>query len=241
MDFVRSDEDAAPPRYMAGMGDLTTAGQLLAGIGLALFHRERTGQGQLVDACLLRSAMYVQGCALTMSSVVQNKSGIKGSPLKFARADRTGVTNPAMNSYKTKDGRYLMLMGVETMRHMPGILKALGLPHLEPELTNFPKNRKDLIREMDVAFATRTEAEWVAIFEESDVWYTSVGRMEDMLHDEQANACRAFVEVPGMGSKIMSSPILFSGGRDTPVERAPLLGAHTEQVLASLPSRRSKL
>ena len=45
---------------MAGMGDLTTAAQLLAGIAVALLHKEKTGKGQLVDACLLRSAMYVQ-------------------------------------------------------------------------------------------------------------------------------------------------------------------------------------
>ena len=35
---------------------------------------------------------------------------------------------------------------------------------------------------------------------------------KDMLNDEQAVACRAFVNVPGMDSKLLSSPILFSGG-----------------------------
>lgn len=78
MDFVRSDENAPPPRYLAGMGDLTTASQLVAGIAVALLHQHKTGQGQLVDCCLLRSAMYVQGCALTMASVAQTKSGRPG-------------------------------------------------------------------------------------------------------------------------------------------------------------------
>ena len=61
--------------------------------------------------------------------------------------------------------------------------------------------------------------------------------MEDMLDDEQAIACRAFVEVPGVPSKLVSSPVLFSGGVHTPVRRAPTLGEHTEEVLAPLRSK----
>jgi len=240
MDFVRSDENAPPPRYQSGLGDLTTASQLLAGIGLALFHRERTGEGQLVDACLLRSAMYVQGCSLTMASVAQTNTGRKGfNPERVSpvRADRTGVYNPAMNNYKTKDGRYIMLVGVEMGRHLPGILKALGLEYLLSELKDFPKNTSMFIAEMDKAFAQKTEAEWIDVLDTAGVWYTRVAKLEDMLDDEQANACRAFVEVPGMKSKLLSSPILFSAGRDAPIQRAPTLGQHTEEVLAQLQSK----
>lgn len=240
MDFVRSDEEAGPPRYMAGMGDLTTAAQLLAGIAVALLHKEKTGKGQLVDACLLRSAMYVQGSALTMASAAQTKSGRKGfNPDKLSptRADRSGVFNPAMNNYKTKDGRLLMLVGVEMMRHLPGILKAVGLDRLIAELQDYPKNRKMLIGELDKAFAQKTEAEWIETLDRAGVWYTRVAKMEDMLDDEQAIACRAFVEVPGVPSKLVSSPVLFSGGVHTPVRRAPTLGEHTEEVLAPLRSK----
>eukprot|EP00928_Gymnodinium_smaydae_P048041 TRINITY_DN32091_c0_g1_i1.p1 TRINITY_DN32091_c0_g1~~TRINITY_DN32091_c0_g1_i1.p1 ORF type:complete len:390 (+),score=58.66 TRINITY_DN32091_c0_g1_i1:55-1224(+) len=240
MDFVRSSEDAPPPRYQSGLGDMTTASQLLAGIGIALFHKERTGKGQLVDVCLLRSAMYVQGCALTMASAVQANTGSKGfNPAKPSplRADRTGVFNPAMNNYRTKDGQYLMLVGVEMMRHLPGILEALGIPHLIKEIKGFPANKAMFVAEMDKAFAQKTEAEWVDIFDKADVWYTRVRKLEDMLHDEQANACRSFVEVPGMKSKLIASPIVFGAGSDVPKERAPVLGANTEEILAPLRSK----
>lgn len=243
MDFVRSAEDAPPPRYQSGLGDLTTASQLLAGIGIALFHKERTGQGQLVDVCLLRSALYVQGSSLTMAAAAQAKLP-PGAPKGYnpdrpspIRADRTGVFNPAMNNYKTKDGRLLMLVGVEMGRHLPGILKALNLAHLVAEMKHFPKNTKMFIAEMDKAFAQKTEAEWIDVLDKAGVWYTRVTKLEDMIYDEQANACRAFVEVPGMASKIMASPIVFGGGNDVPVARAPRLGAHTEEVLAPLRSK----
>jgi len=243
MDFVRSDEDAPPPRYMAGMGDLTTSTQLLAGIMVGLYHKERTGKGQLVDACLLRSAMFVQGSMLTMASVAQTKAGRKGfNPDKISptRANRNAVYNPANNSYQTKDGRFLMLMGVEMMRHLPKILPALGLPHLMSEIKDMmtsTKKRMAMIAAMDAAMATKTEAEWIPIFDAADVWYTRINKMEDMLNDEQAVACRAFVNVPGMDSKLLSSPILFSGGVDAPVARAPVLGANTEEILGPLRSK----
>lgn len=240
MDFVRSSESSAPPRYQPGLGDLTTAAQLLAGIGIALFHKARTGRGQLVDACLLRSAMYVQGCSLASASAAQAKTGSKGfdpdrpSPM---RADRTGVVNPANNNYRTKDGRYIMLVGVEMMRHLPGILQVLGISDLLKEMKGFPGNREMFIAEMDRAFATKTEAEWIQLLDKAGVWYARVRKLEDMLHDEQANACRSFVEVPGVASKLLASPILFGAGHDVPTRRAPALGAHTEEVLASLRSK----
>merc|ERR1719181_2196230 len=109
-------------------------------------------------------------------------------------------------------------------RHLPGMLKALGLAHLLSELKGFPENRKMFNAEMDNAFAQKTEAEWIEILDKAGVWYTRVTKLEDMLHDEQANACRAFVEVPGMKSKIMASPIIFGAGSDVPVARAPELG-----------------
>ncbi|CAK0909611.1 unnamed protein product [Prorocentrum cordatum] len=209
-----------------------------ASASIALYHRARTGRGQLVDACLLRSAMYVQGCSLAMSSAAQAKTGSKGynpdrpSPM---RADRTGVVNPANNNYRTKDGKYIQLVGVEMMRHLPGILQALGIPHLLKEMKGFPGNKDMFIAEMDKAFATKTEAEWTQLFDNAGVWHARVRKLEDMLHDEQANACRSFVEVPGVASKLLASPVLFGAGvDDVPTRRAPALGAHTDEVLGPL-------
>ena len=46
------------PRNLGAFGDHVTAIHLLSGIGLALFHKQRTGRGQLVDACLYRAAIF---------------------------------------------------------------------------------------------------------------------------------------------------------------------------------------
>eukprot|EP00929_Paragymnodinium_shiwhaense_P090621 TRINITY_DN50795_c0_g1_i1.p1 TRINITY_DN50795_c0_g1~~TRINITY_DN50795_c0_g1_i1.p1 ORF type:complete len:398 (-),score=68.81 TRINITY_DN50795_c0_g1_i1:120-1313(-) len=234
MDFVRSTEAAPPPRYLAGMGDLTTASQLLAGIGMALFHRERSGKGQLVDVALMRSGLYVAGCQLTMAATRPKDFPPEKN---VARADRSGVYNPAMNNYRTKDGKYLQLVGVEMKRHLPNILKVLGLERIMPELKNYPKSRKLIIAEMDRAFAEKTEQEWTDLFDASDVWYTRVKRLEDMLQDEQALAVNAFVQLPDMTTKIMAPPVQLSNLPSVPSRRAPKLGEHSEEVLGPLRSK----
>merc|ERR1712232_1099789 len=237
MDFVRSSEVSTPPRYLSGMGDLTTASQLLAGIGVALFHRERTDRGQLVDVSLLRSGLYVAGCQLTMAAARPKDFPPEKN---VARADRSAVYNPAMNNYKTKDGQFLQLVGVEMGRHMPKVLKALGsswgLERLAADAKNF-KSRELVISEMDKAFKEKTEQEWIEILEAHDVWYTRVRKLEDMLVDEQALASNAFVQLPDVTTKILAPPVQLSNLPTRPARRAPKLGEHTEEVLGPLRSK----
>ena len=59
--LLRSHGQDEPVGIRGGFGDHTTATHALAGVMAALFARERTGRGQLVDACLLRSGAYTVG------------------------------------------------------------------------------------------------------------------------------------------------------------------------------------
>jgi crotonobetainyl-CoA:carnitine CoA-transferase CaiB-like acyl-CoA transferase len=63
MDYVSpNDETATPaPRFPGGLGDQTTAVHLLAGVLGALYDREKTGEGQFVEACLYRAGMWTMG------------------------------------------------------------------------------------------------------------------------------------------------------------------------------------
>merc|ERR1711865_382460 len=106
-------------------------------------------------------------------------------------------------------------------RHLPKTLKVIGLERLLPELKNYPKSRKYIISEMDKAFAQKTEAEWIRILDEHDVWYTRVRKYEEMIYDEQAEAVNAFVQLPDMKTKILAPPVQLSGLPCMPVRRAP--------------------
>ena len=67
MELSRSSEEAPLPRFAPAFGDLLTGGQLVAGVALALLHRQNTGEGTLVDANLLRAGLWVSKCRQTQA------------------------------------------------------------------------------------------------------------------------------------------------------------------------------
>merc|ERR1719265_1384394 len=155
-DLLRPSDDAPPPRYPGAFGDLATSMQLVAGLALALFHRERTGEGQLVDASLLRQGIWMLGCPLTM--IMVPKTGARSA--NTVRGGRRDVFNPLFNSYCTKDGRWLMLMCLDVDRHMPKLLGAMELDSLSADSRfssrkNFFKNKADMVDLLDARFAER--------------------------------------------------------------------------------------
>eukprot|EP01062_Namystynia_karyoxenos_P064983 TRINITY_DN5819_c0_g2_i1.p1 TRINITY_DN5819_c0_g2~~TRINITY_DN5819_c0_g2_i1.p1 ORF type:complete len:448 (+),score=135.61 TRINITY_DN5819_c0_g2_i1:191-1345(+) len=234
-DLLRPNDEADPPRYPGGFGDLATSMQLVAGIGLALFHRERTGLGQLVDACLYRCGIWMLGCPLT---VVQVPKLGKLTP-RTTRGRRTeGGFNPIFNTFRTKDGRWLQMLGLEVSRHLDKTLRVLGLAEQckqDPRFNSIKaclKNKAALVALLDKKFAERTLAEWVPILDKGDVWYTVTKRYEDIPADPQAQT--SFVKVPGVDFPLVAAPVRFSCAPHRPQCGAPALGAHTKEVLSGL-------
>jgi len=235
-DLLRPSEDSPPPRYPGAFGDLATSMQLVSGIGLALFHRERTGEGQLVDACLLRQGVWMLGCPMTMQMVP------KRGPLtsKTVRGDRKGVFNPVFNTYRSSDGRWFQLLGLELDRHFAKVMGAMGLAATIKGDERFSstkgilKNKGALVDIMDAKFAEKSLEEWQAVFDAAGVWYTVTQRYEDVLNDPQAIAAGAFTEVPGIDQRLIASPVKLSCAAHQPQGPGPDLGQHTQEVLEKL-------
>src|SRR5205085_7667181 len=83
--------DVALPLAMPGpgFGDLQAGMALAGGIGTALFHRERTGQGTVVDASLMASGLWAMGMAVSGTSVL----GVDQLPHQH----HENSTNPLVN------------------------------------------------------------------------------------------------------------------------------------------------
>ena len=84
MELSRSSEEAPLPRFAPAFGDLLTGGQLVAGVALALLHRQNTGEGQLVDVSLLRAGVWAMSHVLTAHAAnnpfaAGERPGIRGS------------------------------------------------------------------------------------------------------------------------------------------------------------------
>jgi len=98
------------------------------------------------------------------------------------------------------------------------------------------QNAEALIAELDAVFATKTRAEWGAIFDRENVWWAPVNTINEMLDDPVAQAAGAFVDVPAAEghARMVASPADFSATPWQARGPAPEFGQHTEEVLLEL-------
>ena len=222
-----------PPFQRGGMGDHNAGLAGAAAICAALYHREKTGEGQVVSTSLFREGLYTVSFDLSL---------LLGWGLTLQIGQRETMGNVAMNNYSASDGKRFWIVGLDGMRHWPPLARVVGHPEwLEDDHYNDPrsraKNAPEIIRQLDEIFATKTMAEWEAAFaEEPDFFWAPVQSPEDLLADPQFYASGALVEVPDgeTTTNMIATPADFGGTPWKPRGMAPGLGEHTEEILAEL-------
>ena len=224
-----------PVASRGGFGDHITAMTTVAGVAAALLHRERTGKGQLVDNCLLRSAIWTLGWDIQQ----QIELGIVMSAGK-----RTESIAPTVSSFCGGDGRWIWLLGVEADRHWPRLARALDRADLIDDerfadSASRRTNGRELMAILDAEFAKRPIDEWTERFDREDLWWAPVQTPAEVVEDPQAIAAGAFTEIPRPGSgderqTVVASPVRFSNASTEPRGGVPDLGADTDDVLTGL-------
>jgi len=120
--------------------------------------------------------------------------------------------------------------------------EAAGCPELaaDPRFATNGKrveNRKELSRLLGVIFARRTKKEWVELLDAAGVANGPINDIAQVFAEPQVQARGVKIEVdhPVAGKlPMVASPMRFSG---TPLEHKappPLLGEHTDEVLAKV-------
>ncbi len=222
----------APPALPPSYGDHITATSLVAGINAALVARSSTGQGRLVETSLLRAGMYC--VAADLSTHLQN--GSSGRTL-----GRHEAGSPLMNSYRCSDDSFLWLILLESDRHWPKLIQAIGRPELDDDdrfNTAFArfKNRRELIALLDEVFASRTRDEWGDILDQHDVWWAGQATAGEVITDPQVIAANGLVELPASESldaaTSIATPVDFDGQPITVRRASPQVGEHTAEVAA---------
>jgi formyl-CoA transferase/CoA:oxalate CoA-transferase len=234
---VTGEPDAPPTRTFTGMADQTSAFLLALGVMVALFHRERTGEGQKVDGSLLQSMLGVQ--AFNIGSFMMSGT-YGGSPIP--RLPR-GLTSPLWNHYRAKDGRWLMLAMSQLGRYWRPFREAMEHAtgeRLEPEemtldwIRGHAGDVVTLVRRIDELFAQHTSAYWLALFRERDLLAEIAQDYSELPKDEQVIANEMLTSIPDdrYGElRFVATPVKLSETPGTVRSPAPGYGQHTEEVL----------
>ncbi len=230
---VMHDKDQPPPQPAGGVGDHATAMTLFGAIMLALFRRERTGEGGMVSTSLAGMGAWANGLQL---------QGLLAGFDPMARRDDEGLTNPFNLVYGTKDGRHLMLALSQLAQEWPRLARALGHPEWidDPrfaDVRTIMRNRFALRALVTEAFSSLTLAEADAALTANDCNFGVVSRLRDVVADQQLLANGMVVptdeQVPGY-DRALATPIRFEGEPQRVPSRAPGLGQHSRDVLAEL-------
>jgi crotonobetainyl-CoA:carnitine CoA-transferase CaiB-like acyl-CoA transferase len=227
------EKDGPPGSLIPGMGD-ELGGLICAwAVTAALYAREKTGKGQLVDTSLMGSLIAMQGVNFAAP-------GIMGQ--EFPRWTRSQAANPLYNHYMCGDGKWIVIAHLQPDRYWSSVCKALDIQNLEhdPKFTTIEaraNNAKELISIFDARFAAKTRDEWIEIFKETNLIFTPVQTPTEVFSDPQAlaNEYITWFDHPVWGKvRLLGFPWSFS---DTPVSvksEAPELGQHTEEILLEL-------
>jgi crotonobetainyl-CoA:carnitine CoA-transferase CaiB-like acyl-CoA transferase len=223
---------AAPIMQRAAFGDSTGAMTLAGGIAAALLERERTGHAPLVDVSLLGTALWILAPDILSAR-------LSGAPMPAA-GDRRRMPNPIVNSYRTRDGRWLFLNMLQPSRYWSDLCRHIGREDLitDPRFADDAaraRNAEACIAELERRFAEHTLAEWRERLATADGVWAAMQSAEEIPADPQvqANGYLAEVGVGDVTCPLVRSPVQFD---ETPAElrAAPEIGQHTEEVLLEL-------
>ncbi len=227
------EKGSPPTQILPGIGDEIGGLMCAWGVTAALYAREKTGKGQVVDTSLMGSLIGALGFIMAAPAILGQE---------FPREIRAQAGNPLYNHYRCKDDRWIAIAHLDPDRYWPKICRAVGIQDLEndPRFDSIEargKNATELVAILDEKFAAATRDEWFEILGKEGCIFTPIQTPSEVANDPQALANNYFIPVehPDWGSiKATGFPWDFS---ETPASwrrRAPKFGEHNEEILLEL-------
>jgi crotonobetainyl-CoA:carnitine CoA-transferase CaiB-like acyl-CoA transferase len=222
-------DDGRPALPGVPVADITAGLQGLAGILMALLKRQETGRGDYVEVAMFDSLL-----AATPNIVGPVFAGQRDVDPK---AQRTTGGAAFYRLYDTRDGRQLALAGQEP-KFIERVLTALGRADLIELCTRGPGlQQQPVVDALQAFFKARTRQESLDWLTSLDVCYAPVNTLLEATRDPQV-AARELLLTDELGRQHLAPPIRFAAEPAQPSLREPLLGEHTDEILAELDAAR---
>ena len=193
------------------------------GVALGLLARARTGKGRKVETSLLRACMATQS-----GRFVVVKRGENGA----REVDYIGES-PGYRIYRTSDG--WIFVGVRSEGEWEGLRRAVGRDL--DAFRNGNSSEDALSQSLAGAFGSASSAEWLSRMEKERVPCSPIQQVTDLYNDSQMkrNGLSVDYDSPDLGPiTLRGTPAMFSKTPGISEKAAPLLGQHTDEVLAGL-------
>lgn len=230
--YLMGEPDRKPSRAGISLGDSLAATFATVGALGALHHREKTGEGQVIDASIYESVLTI------MESLVSEHT-VEG----YTR-ERSGSYLPAIapsNIYDGSDGMVIIAANQDTI--FGRMSAAMGMPELKDDpryATHVARGANQI--ELDDLIGDwakdKTIGEIEAIMNENAVPVGKVYRAQDMVSDPHFAARNALIDVPSDAYGHVKMQNVFPKMSKTQGEvrwgGPEKLGAHTEEVLTEL-------
>jgi crotonobetainyl-CoA:carnitine CoA-transferase CaiB-like acyl-CoA transferase len=204
---------------------------ILAAMGIlaALHHRERSGEGQMVDTSLFEAGVILTYWQSAIAFAAKQASGPMGSAHPLSAP---------YEAFETADG--WITLGAANQANWLRLLEVLDARHLaeDPRFADNAgrlENRLALAEALTGFFRTRPKAEWLERLHAAGVPAGPILDTLEMHQDPQVRARGLVAEVAHARAgpvETLGLPVTFTATPGGPMSGAPLYGEHTREILA---------
>lgn len=217
-------------------GDSIGGAIMAGGVAAALFARERSGEGSVVDISLMSVGAWAM--ALWLGTALLTGESAPPAP---SMAPPHIPVNPTIGSYRTADGRFITLMMVQPGRYFADLCAHLGLESLLDDerfqtAEGLMANAAEVGRDIAAAVATQPFAYWVERLKTLEGPWAPAQNPVEIIADPQlaANGCLLDVlDAEGVPRRLVANPVQFDE-QPPVVDRAPGFAEHTDAILREL-------
>jgi crotonobetainyl-CoA:carnitine CoA-transferase CaiB-like acyl-CoA transferase len=225
-----NERGETPINSVNGFGDFQASMCLVSGICAALYGRTHSGKGDKVTVSLHHTALFMMGIAVTSAQY--------GNVYPKSRCE---VSNPFNNTYKTRDGRWMVICIPEYDRFFNKFISLLGRDDLvdSPDFSHIAEvNRqgrnREIITIISEQIAKRSLDEMMQMLKENDFAHEKGFTPDEILEDEQAWAtdCLRHVDYPTGNQRVLvTPPVTIQGMGPAQIIPSRRLGYHSHQIL----------
>lgn len=224
--YLNGKKGEMPVVTAVGQADLLTSLFIVQSVLAAIYHKQQTGKGQKIEACLYNSiiAFHTQEITAFLH---------KG---EIPERSESGIPNPWLGApygmYKTKDN-YISI-GMSSVRKLAVLLGVAEYDSNEYNSNNIIEGRDEIRKTFEKVFLLKTTDEWLDILLPHDIWCSQVNSFKEMVADPQVLHNKMIIDCkhPTVGNvRTTGFPVNFSATPLSIYRPCPLLGEHTEEII----------